>query len=118
MKNLDKRLREMVLAFSYHERSDLEAGELVAQIKQAFYADLNPLVTQLTENTQRIIANAQAMTGIQPIVAPNLMTGQEWYDRLMKEFLSVNRIYENSDDWVAKFTDFVEAAKRASGVEG
>jgi hypothetical protein len=36
----------------------------------------------------------------------------------MKEFLKVNRLYEapEHDDWVAKFTDFVEAAKRAAGL--
>lgn len=49
-----------------------------------------------------------------------LITGQQWYDRLMSEFLKVNRLYtadDNEEDWMAKFTDFVEAAKKVSGVE-
>lgn len=50
---------------------------------------------------------------------PTIMTGQEWYDRMMREFMSVNRLYdtENDDEYVAKFSDFVAAAKKAAGIE-
>ena len=52
------------------------------------------------------------------IATTRFMTGQQWYDKLMKEFLKVNHIYETpeQDDWVAKFTDFVEAAKKAANL--
>lgn len=83
----------------------LGADRIVGLIKEAGW-------TQVADNTG-VSFSVMTPDGLKPV-----MTGAEWHDRLMKEFLSVNRIYENSDDWVAKFTDFVEAAKRASGVEG
>ena len=50
----------------------------------------------------------------------DVMTGSEFYKKLMDEFMTVNRLYETPDettDYVAHFSDFVEAAKRASGVK-
>ena len=111
MSDLDSKLGEVILEnlqFTHDNgnkiRIDLDDGVVIAKIKKVFMDDG---------------WHKTLITNPVPGVYATCMTGPEWYDRLMREFLKVNRIFETpeADDWVAKFTDFAGAAKKASGIE-
>ena len=103
MSDLDNKLRKLLAPLYVPE--DFDDAQLIAQIKQAF-------------NDAGYRHNLAAGFWSKELEREGLMTGQQWYDKLMKEFLKVNHIYETpeQDDWVAKFTDFVEAAKKAANL--
>jgi hypothetical protein len=112
-KTLDEKLREILE--DWYPGTQYE--DVVPKIKQAFQDE-----GWIAPDTDKY----KLVKGLQKAALENndsntvpVMTGKEWYDKLMSEFLKVNHIYTTPDeeDWVAKFTDFVEAAKRASSLE-
>ena len=132
MSKLDERLREIqvkdvqiVETFdgfdTLKETSIALNDDAIAQIKQVYADEVLPKTDKLMQDMVNLHANMKhdmLRLGLTPS-DPRLMTGQAFYDRLMKEFLKVNRIYETpeQDDWIAKFSDFVEAARKAAGLE-
>jgi hypothetical protein len=105
--SIDDKLREIVRDFGLKAEfnsfsSDKDLPVVVAQIKQAFadegWAYLPKMtVTDLEEGREWINKNMQ-----------QVMTGQEWYDKLIEEWLRLPKDHG--------FVDMQDAAKRAAGI--
>ena len=87
---IDDKLKEIQLNKEVFEMGALD-DEAIDQIKQAF-KDERPDVKRFIE-----------------IMDKSYMTGQEWFDRYVKECLALPKDHN--------FTDMLDAAKRAAGLE-
>lgn len=116
MKDLKEKLRDIIMANGAMPYGIAE--QRVAQILKAF-RDAKWLEPNTDRHTLQEMINKAISE--QPEFEMPFMTGQEWYDRTIKEFLKVNRLYEtdnpDDDEYVAKFSDFVVALKRAAGIK-
>lgn len=124
MEELDKKLFGIIKHASNEDGyvEDSVAVREVARIKQAF-VDAGWLSPERVAETQKLVnklvQNAQDMhklaMGVYPQLLPNVMTGQEWYDRFEKEMdrISAYATFDNHDD----VDRAMDAAKRASGIE-
>jgi hypothetical protein len=99
---LDKKLEEICQSFYAGMPASHRQGALQA-IKQAF----------MDNGWEQKVGE---LRGVRVVVDPNLMTGQEWYDRFIKEFNSnlAGNTYFNEADLRAGLSD---VAKKAAGIE-
>lgn len=103
MSGLDDKLMEICERLDTAQVCNIHA--FVGEIKQAFtdegWVELPPRITQYDSDFK-----------------PNFMSGQEFYDRFWKELKKADEDIE-PEDWADAYyvSFFLEAAKRAAGIE-
>lgn len=106
--SIEKRLREIVAEENrqWLETKAWDSDRLNKKIIQAFKDDGWIQLESPTETQRREWEEAHK------VMKGDLMTGQEWYDRFEKE---LKKLVGDERMWTL---DAIDAAKRASGIEG